>query len=134
MRDERGFGGNPARRISFIQVEQNVLTHVIEHTGVTLLDELAVGTVQTDIVKLGNTVRLGLRNTVGMTVGVAIDGSDEAVSNLGNGSGHRSKRELLGGTSLGSLSLLDVSGVGVVEGTEIGGNGQGAVNGGLQQR
>lgn len=108
----------------------------------TLLDELAVGTVQTDIVKLGDTVRLGLRNavgmtvgmTVGVTVGVAIHGSDEAVGNLGNGSGHRSKRELLGGTSLGSLSLLDVSGVGVVEGTEIGGNGQGTVNGGLQQR
>lgn len=108
----------------------------------TLLDELAVGTVQTDIVKLGNTVRLSLRNTVGVTVGMtvgvaiglAIDGSDEAVSNLGNGSGHRSKRELLGGTSLGSLSLLDVSGVGVVEGTEIGGNGQGAVDGGLRQR
>lgn len=108
----------------------------------TLLDELAVGTVQTDIVKLGNTVRLSLRNTVGVTVGMtvgvaiglAIDGSDEAVSNLGNGSGHRSKRELLGGTSLGSLSLLDVSGVGVVEGTEIGGNGQGAVDGGLWQR
>lgn len=104
----------------------------------TLLDELAVGTVQTDVVKLGDTVCLGLRNavgmTVGVTVGVAIDGSDEAISNLGNGSGHRSKRELLGGTSLGSLSLLDVSGVGVVEGTEIGGNGQGTVNGGLQQR
>lgn len=104
----------------------------------TLLDELAVGTVQTDVVKLGDTVCLGLRNavgmTVGVTVGVTIDGSDEAISNLGNGSGHRSKRELLGGTSLGSLSLLDVSGVGVVEGTEIGGNGQGTVNGGLQQR
>lgn len=108
----------------------------------TLLDELAVGTVQTDIVKLGNTVHLGLRNavgvtigvTIGMTVGVAIDSSDEAVSNLGNGSGHRSKGELLGGTSLGSLSLLDVSGVGVVEGTEIGGDGQGAINSGLQQR
>lgn len=104
----------------------------------TLLDELAVGTVQTDIVKLGNTAHLGLRNavgvTIGMTVGVAIDSSDEAVSNLGNGSGHRSKGELLGGTSLGSLSLLDVSGVGVVEGTEIGGDGQGAINSGLQQR
>ena len=95
------------------------MTYVVEHTGVTLLDKLAVRAVQADIVKLGDTVFLGL----GMAIGVAIDGSDDTVSNFGNGSGHRSKRELLGGTSLGSLSLLDVSRVGVVKGTEVCRNG-----------
>lgn len=96
----------------------------------TFLDELAVRAVQADIVKLGDTVLLDLSSAVSVT----IDGSNDTVSNLGNGSGHRGKRELLGGTSLGSLSLLDVSGVSVVEGTEVSSNGQRTVNSGLQQR
>jgi hypothetical protein len=82
---------------------------VVEETSVTLLDELAVGRVEADVVELVDALSSVDTVAVGDTVGSG----------------------LLGRTGLGGLGLLNVGRVGVVEGAEVSGNGPGAVNSGL---